>query len=97
MRCANAAAHHQLGILYREQGEFEAALNAYNSALELDGEYALAHRNVGILYDLYLQQPVLALDHYKKYLELAGEPDKTVDGWIVDLERRSVSAQARAE
>ncbi len=93
---ANAAAHHQLGILYREQGEFEAALTAYDNALKLDGDYALAHRNVGILYDLYLQQPALALDHYKKYLELAGEPDKTVGGWVIDLERRNVSAQARA-
>ncbi len=93
---ANAAAHHQLGILYREQGRFEAALAAYAQALKLDQDYALAHRNVGILYDLYLQQPALALEHYRRYLALAGEPDKEVRGWVVDLERRTANAQARS-
>lgn len=92
----NATAHHQLGILYREQGDFTAALDAYKAALDLNPDYALAHRNIGILYDLYLQQPALALDHYRRYLALSGEPDKTVDGWVVDLERRSGTAQASA-
>jgi len=94
---ANAAAHHQLGILYREQGDFESALGAYHNALELDAGYALVHRNIGILYDLYLGQPALALEHYKKYLELTAEPDPSVDRWLVDLQRRSGSAQARTD
>jgi len=94
---ANAAAHHQLGILYREKGDFESALNAYDNALELDAGYALVHRNIGILYDLYLGQPALALEHYKMYQELAAEPDPSVDRWLVDLERRSGSAQARTD
>ena len=94
---ANAAAHHQLGILHREQGEFDAALRAYDSALKLDAGYALAHRNIGILYDLYLGQPALALEHYRKYLELAAEPDPSVDRWVVDLARRTSQTQARTE
>ena len=93
---ASAAAHHQIGILHRGQGDFAAALEAYKKALQLKPDYALAHRNIGILYDLYLQQPALALDHYRRYLELSTEPDKTVDRWVVDLERRSGSAQASA-
>ena len=94
---ANAAAHHQLGILYRQQGDFESALSAYDKALKLDAAYALAHRNIGILYDLYLGQPALALEHYKKYRELAAEPDPSVDRWLADLERRGGSAQAKTE
>jgi len=94
---ATAAAHHQLGILYREQGDFESALSSYNKALELDAGYALVHRNIGILYDLYLGQPALALEHYKTYLELAAEPDPSVDRWLVDLQRRGGSAQARTD
>lgn len=91
---ANAATHHQLGILYREQGNFEAALAAYQQALKLDPDYGLAHRNIGILYDIYLQQPGPALEHYKRFLELEGAGDIDVSRWIVDLERRSGSAQA---
>jgi len=92
----NAVAHLQRGILLREQGNFEGALAAYNQALKLQPDYALAHRNIGILYDLYLQQPGQALSHYQRYLELVSQPDKTVNSWVVDLRRRTGSAQARA-
>ncbi len=92
----SAAAQLQLGILYREQGDFQAALKAYRQALKLQPDYALAHRNLGILYDLYLQQPALALRHYKHYLALAGDEDKTVNGWVIDLQRRVGAATARA-
>lgn len=91
----NATAHLHRGILYREEGDFQAALQAYEQALTLQPDYALAHRNIGILYDLYLQQPGQALTHYKRYLELVDEDDKTVSSWVIDLERRAGSAQAR--
>ena len=90
------AAWHQQAILYRNQGDFHAALEAYNKAIELDQGYALAHRNIGILYDLYLQQPGPALQHYRKYLSLIDSEDIMVSRWITDLERRSGNAQARA-
>lgn len=93
----NAVAHLQRGILLREQGDFKAALDAYNQALKLQPDYALAHRNIGILYDLYLQQPGQALNHYQRYLDLVGEPDKTVNSWVVDLQRRTGSAQASVQ
>lgn len=90
----NPASHHQLGILYRQMGMFDESLAAYKKALKLDRKYALAHRNIGILYDLYLQQPDQALIHYKKYLELATEPDKQVSNWIIDLQRRISTTRA---
>jgi Flp pilus assembly protein TadD len=92
----NAVTHLQRGILLREQGDFNAALQDYNQALKLQPDYALAHRNIGILYDLYLRQPGQALTHYQRYLNLVGEPDKTVNSWVVDLQRRTGSAQASA-
>jgi tetratricopeptide (TPR) repeat protein len=92
----NTVAYQQLGITYREQGNFIGALEAYTFALKLDSNYALAHRNIGILYDLYLQQPTPALEHYKRYLELIGEPDQTVNRWVIDLERRTNTTSARS-
>ena len=91
-----AATHHQLGILYREMGMFDESLAAYKKSLKLDHDYALAHRNIGILYDLYLQLPDQALNHYKKYLQLTSEPDKQVNNWIIDLERRTSSNRIKA-
>ncbi len=77
-------------------GMFDESLAAYKKSLKLDHDYALAHRNIGILYDLYLQLPEQALNHYKKYLQLTSEPDKQVNNWIIDLERRTGSSRAKA-
>ncbi len=94
LNAASAAAQLQRGILYRQLGDFQTSLAAYEQALSLNPDYALAHRNIGILYDLYLQQPALALTHYKRYLSLSGGADKTVNGWVIDLERRVAPATA---
>jgi Flp pilus assembly protein TadD len=93
----NPAAYHQKGIVLRQTGDFEGALEAYTKALSLAPDYALAHRNIGILYDLYLRQPAVALEHYRTYQRLTGaSPDSEVSAWIVDLERRSANEHARA-
>jgi tetratricopeptide (TPR) repeat protein len=93
----NPAAYHQKGIVLRQTGDFEGALEAYTKALSLAPDYALAHRTIGILYDLYLRQPAVALEHYRTYQRLTGaSPDSEVSAWIVDLERRSANEHARA-
>ena len=80
-----------LGLVIQEQGEFEAAEQEYLSALAIADDDPLTHHNIGILYDLYLGIPHLALTHYQRYQELTGEGDRRVAGWIVDLQRRHVS------
>jgi Flp pilus assembly protein TadD len=84
----SAPAHNQLGVALRLQGRFQEAEQAYQKALELDPVYLLAHRNLGILYDLYLAEPAKALEQYRLVQKLAEAPNKEVDGWILDLERR---------
>lgn len=81
-------ANNELGRLMRELGEFEAAEAAYRRALETDPANAIAHLNLGILLDLYLQRGDEALTHYNDYQATLSEPDETVARWIVDLERR---------
>lgn len=85
----------QLGLLLRRQGKFEAAENAYLKAVTADPDYALAHYNLGVLYDLYLQRLDAALHHYERYQEIAGE-DKLVMRWIADLKRRVTASQRSA-
>lgn len=85
---AHASANNRLGILLRKQGMFAEAEQAYRRAIESDPTYALAHHNLGVLLDLYLYRPAEALEHYRHYQDLLGEPDAAVGRWIIDLERR---------
>lgn len=84
----NVFAWNQLAALLREDGQFAEAQAHYRAALDRWPDYGDAHRNLGILLDLYLHQPEEALMHYRKAQALEEEPDRQLTGWIVDLERR---------
>ncbi|UCE89659.1 MAG: tetratricopeptide repeat protein, partial [Pseudomonadota bacterium] len=87
----NAAAYNHLGIVHRQRGDFKKAQDAYRQALKIEPDYALAHRNLGILYDLYMGDLSRALKHYERYQALTGGDDRQVDKWIVDLKRRDTA------
>ena len=93
----DAVAHNHLGILQRRQGRFEDALLEYQRAIEIDSKYARAHLNLGILFDLYLQDLEKALQQYRKYLDLTSEENAQVAGWIVDIERRLKSTTTQKQ
>lgn len=86
-----AAYYNELGILYRQEGKFDDAKRQYLKAIDADAGYALAHLNIAILYDLYLQDPKMALPHYQRYQQLLSKEDGMVAKWIIDLERRTRS------
>lgn len=85
-----------LGITYRNLGRFRDAETAYRASLEAAPERAASHRNIGVLLDLYLQQPAEALPHFERYLALTGAPDKQVSGWISELRQRVAPAAQSA-
>lgn len=85
---ANCAARTELGVLLRRGGEFDAAEAHYLACLEYQPDYQAAHLNLGILYDLYLGRLDEALTAYRRYQNLTAEPDRRVEIWVVDLERR---------
>lgn len=92
---AHAPALNQLGMLLRRQGKFSDAESAYLRAVDADPEYAIAHYNLGVLNELYLQRLDKALSHYEMYQSQVGG-DERVDKWIVDLKRRLESIQRAA-
>ncbi|MGI9204665.1 MAG: tetratricopeptide repeat protein [Woeseiaceae bacterium] len=92
---AHAAALNQLGMLLRRQGKFVEAESAYSKAIRANPDYALAHYNLGVLNDLYLQRLDIALEHYERYQELAGD-NQQVTKWIADLKRRISATQRTA-
>ena len=89
-----AVYYNELGIINRQEGKFDDARRAYRKALDTDPDYALAHLNIAILYDLYLQEPKQALPHYQRYQQLLPAEDKTVTKWIIELQRRTHSAES---
>jgi tetratricopeptide (TPR) repeat protein len=93
----SAAAFNQLGIVYRRLGRFKEADEAYERAIQVDPGYALAHLNLGVLCDLYLQQPQRALEAYERYLALAATPDAKVAGWVTELKTRLGNQQRSAQ
>ena len=86
----------QKGMLLRRNGNFPGAEAAYLKAVTADPDYALAHYNLGVLNELYLQRLDVALQHFERYQELVDD-DKQVEKWIADLRRRVAAIQRTAK
>ncbi len=88
-----AETHNNLGIAYREKGKFKEAEMAYREALRLKSDLVEAHYNLGVLYELYLNRPTEAIQHYKDYLHLGGQKKQEVELWISVLQQKLQAPQ----
>lgn len=65
-----------LGIAYYLSSQFKLAMDAYNQAISLDQDYALAYNNIGNIYlAVFLSKKdetayILAIDNFKKAIKL---------------------------
>ena len=92
-----AALNNQLGIAYRKVGRFADARAAYERAIAADPAFADAECNLGVLLDLYLDDPAAALPHYERYQALAGDTDTRAAAWLAELRTRLGLVQRTAE
>lgn len=84
----DAVAYNHLAVIQRQEGEFKQALFNYYKAINADPDYANAHLNLGILFDLYLQDLPKALEQYEQYQSMTHNKNEDVAKWIIDLQRR---------
>lgn len=86
----NAIAWTWLGTMQRNAGDFERARQSYSSAIAAEPNFAPAHYNLAILYDVCLKRRADALPEYRAYRAL--EPDKLiVEAWIRELDGAAAS------
>lgn len=83
-----AEAHYNLAIVFREQGAFRKAEAVYKTVIALNPEFQDAHYNLAVLYDLYLDNPVGALQHYRKYMEIVDGDHQEMKLWVAALQKR---------
>lgn len=84
----NPVASNELGIVYRKTGRFAEARQLYEQVLVKYPTYAIMHKNLGILCDIYLRDDGCALKGYQAY-SAAFPDDKNAKIWITDLQKRT--------
>lgn len=80
-------ASNEYGLLLRKAGRFKEAREIYEKALASFPDYLPVHRNLGILCDLYLNDPECALKQFEIYSEEM-PADAQVKIWIAELRMR---------
>lgn len=83
----NPVANNELGIIYRKSGRFAEARAVFEKTLKKYPNFALVHKNLGILCDLYVRDYECALKSYVAYSGVVPD-DKTAKIWIADVEGR---------
>lgn len=79
----------QQALIYRDLGEFTKAEDLLRRAEVLEPNHPLVNYNLGVLYELYLQEYSLAIKYYQRYVAVSAADDvETVKRWIQMLERK---------
>lgn len=69
-------AHYRRAKHLAEAKDFAGAAEALEKALRVNPDLAIAHLELGLLYDDKLGDPVSAIYHYRRYLTLKPDTDK---------------------
>lgn len=73
------------GMLARRKGDIQLAHSLYAKAIKHKNDYAIAHYNLALLYDIYFQDISAASRHYRKYLSLINGNDKQTVDWLEQI------------
>lgn len=77
--------HNLSGLLDVEKGEYNSAEESYLAAIKIKKNYAEAHYNLALVYDIFYQDFGPAITQYEEYLALTGNSDKDTISWVAEL------------
>ncbi|WP_372965533.1 tetratricopeptide repeat protein [Marinobacter sp.] len=85
---ADSVTVNNLALVLKGQHRFHEAADLLEKGVKASPSTSELHYNLAVISELYLLDLEKALMHYKRYQSLAIDEDKSVTGWIADLERR---------
>lgn len=85
----NVNAYLKLAEARRQHGDYGIAQNVYAKALAVWPDFPEAHLNLGVLYDVYLNQPEKAQRHIEAFLFLVGGNDSQAHDYLVEIMSRT--------
>lgn len=85
----NVNAYLRLAKVKRMQGDFAKAKSTYADVLKLWKDFPEAHLNLGVLYDVYLNDKVRAQKHIEAYQFLTGGNNIEVAEWLLEIQERT--------
>ena len=74
------------GYLAQKKGAINIAKSYYLQAISHKSDYALAHYNLALVYDVYLQDIAKAIEHYQFYLAYNEQQDENTENWLEGLQ-----------
>lgn len=80
-----AQAYNLRAQIYIKNNKVNDAKNDYIKAIQLKPDYINAQYNLALLYDIYLQEIELAIQHYEIYMTLIKKPDQATQEWVSHL------------
>lgn len=80
-----AQAYNLLGFVELKRNHISKAKDHFAQALATKDDYALAHYNIALIYDIYLRDIPKAIAHYQRYLEITNFEDKLTADWLKGL------------
>lgn len=85
----NMNAYIRLAKVQRMLGEFSQAKEVYAAALNEWKDFPEAHLNLGVLYDVYLNDSAKAQKHIEAYQFLTNGENEEVAVWLEEIQQRT--------